>query len=599
MGSEPTILATDADPEISTVGPLLLTDGLRLVERNFGALHDSTSHTLGGEEPWTLPGVVHDYDLVDHDRWVTRSRLINARAVSATTSRSNPSSLGGSEPGAMPYAAIDGDPNTAWISAPYPDAPQSRWVDFGASRGTREIAVTPGPGTGAEQLRLSTPSWESPVLEFVPGETRKIAGPASASRLRIDDVSGKPNNDVSIAEVTVVGPPVGRELVLPQLPTARGSPDAILLRRVSDGRDGCAEVGTAVRCRPGAVVAPEEPSDFRRRFSVPSDIERDVAMTVRPRGGPELAGMMQKDQPVSIAASVTALADPRASATAMIDGDSGTTWLAPAGEVRPVIDVNLLRRQRIRGLAVAVEFGTAARVPQTFELSRPGGSRFVEVDDDGTASFPPIVASRLRLEVRDAEPATDFSFRGAASEVPIGIGELRLEGVPYLPLSLSNDAVDLGCGSGPDLTVNGEILRTKVTVSPCRPPGREVGASNAVRSRSSLPGGGREHRGCGGIGWIRARHRAPRGRSSPRMRHPPPVSLEPPRNPSSHLRAPTRPPGTTSISAGPRRWTAGHSPLRSLTVGVRGGSWKAMPRFPCGSPLIASIAGARWSACWL
>ncbi len=490
VGTEPTILAPDADPEESLPGPLLMTDGLRLVERNFGALHDSVSPTLSGEEPWTLPGVVHDYDLTDQDRWATRSRLVNATSVTASSSQSDPATLGGSRPGALPYAAVDGELDSAWVSSARPDEAPSWRVDFGDVRDLDEISVALGPGSGAEQLRVRAADWESPVLEFEPGETRTFAGPGPTDRLWIEDESGRPNNELSISEVTVPGPAIGRELVLPEVPGEWGSPDSILLRRVTDGRDGCAQIAEAVRCRVGGVVASEEPSGFRRRFSLPSPAEMDLAMTVAPRGGPDLSALVLKDQPVSIRASATALPDPRSSAIAMIDGDPGTTWLAPPGDIHPSVEFNLLRPQRIRGLALSVQFGTAARRPQSFKLTWPGGSRTVRLGRTGAVEFPPIVTSRLRLEVEDAEPATDLSFSGPASDVPIGIGELRLDGVPFLPLSLSTAPRMLGCGSGPTVSVDGEEFRTAVSASPADLlAGQALPASLCARDSVALAAG--------------------------------------------------------------------------------------------------------------
>ena len=66
-----------------------------------------------------------------------------------------------------------------------------------------------------------------------------------------------------------------------------------------------------------------------------------------------------------------------------------------------------------------------------------------------------------------AEPASDFDFDGSASAVPVGISEMLLPGVPYLPLNpVHPQLTDLGCGSGPDVVVDGRTMRTSVTASP-------------------------------------------------------------------------------------------------------------------------------------
>jgi arabinofuranan 3-O-arabinosyltransferase len=68
--------------------------------------------------------------------------------------------------------------------------------------------------------------------------------------------------------------------------------------------------------------------------------------------------------------------------------------------------------------------------------------------------------------VREAEPASDFDFDASSSVVPVGVSELIVRGVPYLPFNLSGRATRLGCGSGPDLVVDGRTVRTAVTASP-------------------------------------------------------------------------------------------------------------------------------------
>jgi arabinofuranan 3-O-arabinosyltransferase len=91
------------------------------------------------------------------------------------------------------------------------------------------------------------------------------------------------------------------------------------------------------------------------------------------------------------------------------------------------------------------------------------------------------------LEVVEAEPATDLDFEGRASDVPVGIGEIRLVGVPFLPVTLSERRRELPCGSGPDVTVNNLTLRTKVTASPAElASGAEVPAAACGSGRVPL-----------------------------------------------------------------------------------------------------------------
>ena len=86
--------------------------------------------------------------------------------------------------------------------------------------------------------------------------------------------------------------------------------------------------------------------------------------------------------------------------------------------------------------------------------------------DDGTVRFPPIRTSELSLKVLDAEPATDIAFDGSASFVPVGVSEIRLVGLPFVPVLLSSDERTTPCGGGPRIRINSTTYETRVTASP-------------------------------------------------------------------------------------------------------------------------------------
>lgn len=465
LGADPTVLALDVPEGQRPEGPLVLTDGLRRVERHFAASSDAVSQTLAPGDPYTLDRRLRDYQLPGQEDWDVQAEYVGADTVSATSSGAEPGA-GGGGPGEMPYSAIDGNPDSVWVSARSSGRLQKWWVDLGEPVTARRIAVTLGPGTGDEQLRVRSEDWASPVLDFAPGERRIVQGPGTAERIWVEDASGVPGNQISIAEVEVDDLQVQRRLVLPDLPETWGDPDAVVLRRVADARTGCVTVDGSVRCRALLHRSEEESAGFARRFSLASPTAMNVAVRVETRAGEALNQLLQRDQVVSVRTSTTAMADPRASAIAMFDADVGTTWTARPGDIRPTIKVRFLQPVSIRGLALGVERGTAARRPESFRLTWPGHSRKVEVGEDGTVRFPTIRTKSIDLEVLDAEPATDLNFAGSASDVPVGIGELRLVGVPFLPVALSDVRRRLPCGTGPDVRVNDEVLRTTVTASP-------------------------------------------------------------------------------------------------------------------------------------
>ena len=94
LNGDPTELASDLTGPPEPGAPLILTDGLRRVERNFGRLHDGTSATLATTDPWRLAPPTHDYLLSDNSRWVTRATLTGVRQVSASSSMSDAKASG-------------------------------------------------------------------------------------------------------------------------------------------------------------------------------------------------------------------------------------------------------------------------------------------------------------------------------------------------------------------------------------------------------------------------------------------------------------------------------------------------------------------------
>jgi arabinofuranan 3-O-arabinosyltransferase len=95
----------------------------------------------------------------------------------------------------------------------------------------------------------------------------------------------------------------------------------------------------------------------------------------------------------------------------------------------------------------------------------PGGRRTARVEN-GTVRFPAVRTDSLTVRVDEAEPATTLDFDSVTSPLPVGIGELRVRGLPYLPIAVPRKPASYPCGSGPTLVVNGAATATAVTATP-------------------------------------------------------------------------------------------------------------------------------------
>ena len=304
-------------------------------------------------------------------------------------------------------------------------------------------------------------------IDVAAGTTRSVSlADEGTSWVRVEDASSRRGRSFSLAEVSVPGVTMTRSLRLPVVPDAWGAPDAVVLRAVDDARTGCAEIDASVRCVAANAIAGEEPAGFARIVTTPAEQTYTASLRVRARPGDDLLAELLRDQPIGLSASSTGNPDARGSALATVDGDVGTTWTAAMSDLRPKLRFNWLEPRLLRGVRVVVNPDAAARAPQTLTLSWPGGSTQVELDKRGRATFPPELTDQLTISVGEAEPVASLDFDSHSQDVPVGISELKLRGVPYEPVVLPQNPVDRPCGSGPTIVVNGVARTTAVDASP-------------------------------------------------------------------------------------------------------------------------------------
>jgi arabinofuranan 3-O-arabinosyltransferase len=492
LDERPSVLAVDLPEDLAgeqaadlraALGPLVLTDGLRLREHAFARIHDGDSAVLTGSEPRRNGNPTRDYLLgdatQDHDRWSTRAVLEGVASVDASSAGAFADAFGPVRRGEHPWAALDGDPATAWRTARLA-AGQAWWeVRLDSARSLTSVQVTGGPDAAEDQrIRVVTDAGTTQELPLGPGQTRTVDLDAgSTTRLRVEGVVD--DRPLSLAEVDLPGVAVSRPWALPALPeewlALWDQPDAIALRADRDARSGCVVVGDLrrtrqeVRCAAREAVADEEPGGIDRLVTLAGPASYDeVALRGRPRPGPALDALVVEGRAIAARASSTAVADPRAGALAAIDGDPGTTWIADAEDPFPTLDVSWLEGRDVTALRVRLDPDTAAARPSRVRLTWPGGTRVVALDEGRTELAAGVVTDRLTIQVLDTEPTRDLGFDGQGRAVGAGIGELRLRGVPFEPLKPSFEIQRYACGTGPDLEVGDRELRTRVLASPAQ-----------------------------------------------------------------------------------------------------------------------------------
>ena len=347
LETQPTRLAVDFGPDETPDGPVVLTDGLVERERFFGRGHDGSSSVITAGDTPRSGNPTPNYELPGQDRWQTTTRLVGARRLSASSSMSDSNTVGGARPGELPFAAVDGDDETQWVSGTTGERPAWWRIDFDGKRSVQAVSVTLGDaGAGRGRVRVMNDSGTAQVVELEPGDRKTVLlGGAPTAWLRVEDDADVPGR-LALAEVAIAGVEVRRPLVLPEVPEAWGKPDHIVLRTLRDHRTGCVVVDQRTPCVEGRDVPSEEPDGFHRVVSTPAAATYSSRLTVRPRAGDALSAMLQTDQPLNAIGSSVAVPDPRASGLAAIDGDPGTTWTPRRDDIRPQLALNWIGRSR-------------------------------------------------------------------------------------------------------------------------------------------------------------------------------------------------------------------------------------------------------------
>lgn len=464
LDDQPTVMAYEASPALRSAGPLILTDGMRLRDRYFANMHDGSSATMTTSEAGALDDR-RDYAVTTDPAWFTRAELEGVEDVIASSSLSDADTLGGSQPGRLPYAALDGDPLTAWVSRTDVSEPASFRIvtDSKVDAGSARITLGEAPRTLSE-IRVRTETGVSEAVVVAAGETAEVdLPPGPTTWFQVEDAEQRTDRQLSIAELDIPGVRATRWLVPPTVESEWGSPDAISLSARADLRTGCAQVDESIRCRPGVTDEGEEASGMRRLLTLPTASTYEPRITVAPRPGVAVPRLLQQDQLVTVSSSSRSTSGASvASAVAALDGLAGTTWVSSWVDPAPTLNVGWLTRREVRGIALSLDRTAPARQPQRVTITYPGGSQSVSLDSSGRADLDPVRTRSLSIRIDQATEGGNLDSDGTGSPLGAGISELSIDGVPFARIAVDTEETDFGCGSGPDLVVNDQVFETAV-----------------------------------------------------------------------------------------------------------------------------------------
>jgi arabinofuranan 3-O-arabinosyltransferase len=462
----PTVLGPDRSAEAEPER-ILLTDGLRRRERNFGRVHDATSGVLtaGSESDRDVPA--RDYLLPGQEEWETVARWDGAREVSASSSLADVGSVGEARPELAPYSALDGDLSTQWVSG---SEPRAAWlqVDLETPRNLSSVELV-GSGVLGDDRQLVRVRTEQGVGEAVglsPGEPALAQFPPGPTDwIRVEGAAGIAGQRLAVAEIDVPGVTVSRPLVTPVLPESWDAPDLISLDATAGWRSGCAPIRFDVRCVPDETRKGEEPLGLDRVVTMPRAGRYAARLQVRPRPGAELDEILQRDRLVRVRATSTATDEPSGSVSAAVDGLRGTTWIAAGDDDDPALTVSWVEPQRVDRLRLVLDRQAAATPAEEVTVTYDGGEQTAEVDEHGFVRLDPLRTRSMEIALSPGEPARGLGSDGRLSEYGVGVSELRIPEATGLPMIMPATPERRPCGSGPDLLVDGVTLPTRVNAS--------------------------------------------------------------------------------------------------------------------------------------
>jgi arabinofuranan 3-O-arabinosyltransferase len=435
----PTVLAGDGG--LPSAKEWLVTDGLRHRERNVGRVRDNLSQTLTStERPRQNRRSTDVLPFRGRDH-LTMAAYRGIRGVEASTSVAFADAASGSDPSGLPFAAVDGDPLTAWRSSSF-TGPAGQWLEVELDTPRRVSSVVMSivddlrVGWPVTRIRLTTDAG-STEHEVARGEDQQrfAVRPGLTSRVRVtvlDVAAGRDNGNVGVTELSIPGVTPHRALQTPRdaTPTV-DQRTSFVFSRGSQPRYAC--VGT--ECVAGLTRSGEEPDGVHRLFTTTATENYRLTGTVLPA----LGGVAPVTLPgVEVSASTQLAGDPAAGALSAVDGSPATSWRPDVRDLGPTLRLSWDEPRALTGLRVS---GTG--LPSDVAITVPQGSQTVPVRN-GVARF---ALTTNQIEVR---------LIGATG----GVRELRLSGVD---LPLPEQEFTVPCGQGPPVTLDGFTYETSVS----------------------------------------------------------------------------------------------------------------------------------------
>lgn len=430
----------------------VVTDTLRRREVNFSDLRNGASATMTADEAYTGTSRTKDVTAPGWDRYRSVARYTGIASVTASSSASEVSApaTDGSR-ARLPYAALDGDPRTQWMSAGW-HGPVGEWLMVGFERPRPldriDVSFVVGPlaGPAISEVSVETEAGARRQAVRATDAVQHLSAPGGTSgwlRIRVVRAAGESRigTRAGISELSIPGVTPGRAIATPPVPGA-----GTFVFTGAGAAAPCMRGSRAWACSPLLEMPGEDGRGFARVFTSGgsgrqrlsgSAVATDLDWIQR-----STAGRYPR-----IKASSAYVEHPAAMGRSALDGDRATTWIAKAGDRQPRLSVRLGKTIQMSELRFSFP-NTKGDAP-ALSVRVQGGNAVREglIDQRGVLRFLPIKTDELTI-----------TFPGSPG---VQITDLRIPGVR--PLGPPPETpIRSRCGQGPAFTLGAQAVRTRL-----------------------------------------------------------------------------------------------------------------------------------------
>lgn len=474
-GDREAVTSTDA-AGVGAKLPLVQTDGLQRREVAVGRPAENVSPVLSAGDPGRQGRRTLDYVVDPAAPGTTRSWAGGVVEVRASSSAADADATLRTGPGNGPFAAVDGDPATRWISGTFGKG-SGEWIElsFPAPRAVdglklqfSQAAPTVDP---VRTLKVDTDNGSLATVVDATDQPQSVPTPEGVTqrlRISVGVTDGKNPNGVSISELSLPGlTPVSRLAVPGGLDR---QPAALVFRNQQTGRSGCLHAGVRPLCRATSATDSEEPTGLHRSVELPEAASYRLQGTALPKDGAALERLLVVPGSITATASSRAVTAPEGRPGAVVDRDLGTGWVAAPDDDQPTMTLKLPRARKLQGLQFLSDPYLAASRPSEVSVRIDGGPPITRaLSPEGYLTMPdrfrPVRTVELAFtateDLLDVDSASGYTRR-----LPVGVAELRVLGADDLRRPLDPDTrTGAYCGFGPSVRVDGVPMNTRVTAT--------------------------------------------------------------------------------------------------------------------------------------